>query len=169
MGPGSSFDADTVAIYALDLRVCSSLEPKWLEDMRNSPRRAGPSFHAYTLHMLSLCCKRFKIQICSAQNIGKVWISGKIPVAPFGPIQVNFPMDWVNYFLWKVKEVSSWDKPHNIGLFFRFQNVTDNAAIHEWGRLWDVLLVDVWVWLIIHNIQGEHYDLLSSWHVVCGS
>ena len=93
MGGKIRLDAGTAQIYALDLRVLSNLEAKWFEDMRNSPRRAGPSFHPYTLHMLTLCCKRFKIQIRSAQNVGKVWISGKILVAQFGPFQVNFPTD----------------------------------------------------------------------------
>ena len=144
MGPGRRLDAGTAQIYALDLRVLSNLEAKWFEDMRNSPRRAGPSFHPYMLYMLSLCCKRLKIQIRSAQNVGKVWISGKILVAPFGSFHVKFEIN------------------HTTLNSFPIPKCDRQCSDSQMGRVWDVLLVDSWVWLIIRNIQGEHYDLLSS-------
>ena len=62
------------------------------EELTAKGRTFVPSIHV--AYMLTLCCKRFKIQIRSAQNVGKVWISGKILVAPFGSFQVKFPMDW---------------------------------------------------------------------------
>ena len=95
MGPGSRLDADSAQIYALDLRVCSSLEPKWLEDMRNSPRRAGPSFHPYMLHIcLHYVAKDSKSKSVLPKMLARFGLVGKILVAPFGSFQVKFPMDW---------------------------------------------------------------------------
>ena len=51
MDTGSRLDAGTAQIYALDFTVLSDLEAKWFEDTKNSPRRAGPSFHPYMLHI----------------------------------------------------------------------------------------------------------------------
>ena len=169
MGPWIRCDARTAKIYASGLRVCSALQPKWLKDIRNSPRRAGPSFHPYMLHMLSLCCKTFKIQICSAQNIGKVWINGKIPVAPFGPFQVNFQRTGLIIFFERSRKCQVEINHTTLDSFSDSKMWQTMQRFTNGGGCGTFFLLMFWVWLIIHNIQSEHYDLLSSWHVVCGS
>ena len=93
MGGKIRLDAGTAQIYALDLRVLSNLEAKWFEDMRNSPRRAGPSFHPYMLHM-HYDVKDSKSKSVLPKMLARFGLVGKILVAPFGSFQVKFPMDW---------------------------------------------------------------------------